>query len=257
MDLSLGLDLGAAARATGGGFNPASLFAGGEQGVFWNVTPATTGTTNGNPVSTMTDSSGRGNNATGSGANRPTLNESGGLFALSFDGTDDSLSTSAFNMTTNEMTIIVGLRKASDSALGMALEFSPNINTNAGSFYVAAPESIGASGNFTFQAAGTSVGPSLASGTILAPATRVLTATAKISTPSRILRINGVQVASSANGVGTGNFGNYALFMGRRNNASLPFNGLIYGVILINRILTASEIAQAEQWMATKSGVVI
>lgn len=256
MNLGLGLNLGSTPRA--GGFNPISLFAAGEQGVLFDVNPTTAGVAVGNTVTTQSDTSGRGNNATQATAGlRPTLQTEGGRFYLDYAGAQ-GMATGSINMgARDELTIIAGVRKNSDAAAALVAEFSVNAGGNLGAFYFAAPETTGAGGNYTFQARGTGSPGILASGTFLAPDLAVMTMTAKISTPSRVIRRNGVQVGTDAPALGTGNFGNFPLFLGSRNNANLFFNGRIYGMIIINRLLTAGEIAAAEAWMATKTGVTL
>lgn len=259
MNRGLGINLGSQRQSGGASFNPATLFAGGEQGFFGDITPTTTGVTAGNTVTTLTDSSGRGNNATQATSGlRPTLQTEGGRFYLDWAGAQ-AMATAAIDLSIrDEVTIIAGVRKGSDASLGLLCETSVNSPINSGSFYFAAPELTGAGGNYTFFAQGASAGPSaMASGTFLAPDLAVMTMTADISADSRILRRNGVHVGTSATDLGTGNFGNFPLFLGARNQASLFFNGRIYGLIVINRILTTPEIAQAEAWMAAKSGVTL
>jgi hypothetical protein len=51
-----------------------------------------------------------------------------------------------------------------------------------------------------------------------------------------------------------GNFGNYPLYIGRRNNASLPLNGRIYQMIVCGKTLSASELASTEAFVNTKTG---
>jgi len=64
--------------------------------------------------------------------------------------------------------------------------------------------------------------------------------------------------ATATGDQGTGNFGNYALFIGRRNNATLPFNGKDYGLIVVGKAATTTEITDTETWLAAKtSGVTL
>ena len=53
---------------------------------------------------------------------------------------------------------------------------------------------------------------------------------------------------------GTGNFGAYSLFIGRRNNASLPFNGRIYEFIFRGAASSVTEIADTELWVNARTG---
>jgi hypothetical protein len=85
-----------------------------------------------------------------------------------------------------------------------------------------------------------------AASTDAAPASRVVTGVADIAGDKTELRLNGVQVAETVADQGTGNYGNYPLYVGRRNNASLPFNGRIYQIAVKGKALSAAEISTVE-----------
>lgn len=87
-------------------FNPATLFGGGAQGAWYDPSDLSTlfqdaaGTVPvasiGDPVGRISDKSGNGNHATQStAASRPLLQQTAGLYHLTFDGANDSLSTAA------------------------------------------------------------------------------------------------------------------------------------------------------------------
>jgi hypothetical protein len=67
-------------------------------------------------------------------------------------------------------------------------------------------------------------------------------------------RINGAQVGQDLTTQGTGNFGNYPLYIGRRNNATLPLNGNLYSLIIRGAQSTASQISSTESWVNGKTG---
>jgi len=170
--------------------------------------------------------------------------------------TDDSFGTNSIDFTaTDEMSVCVGVTKLSDAALAFISELSANVNTNNGSFYLLAPSSAGGN-DFTFSSKGTASTPfiSVASAS---PVTNVITAQSKISTPLASIRKNGAASGSSSATQGTGNYGNYPLYIGRRNNTSSPFNGRIYQLIVCGKTLSAAELASTESFVATKTGVVI
>jgi hypothetical protein len=48
-----------------------------------------------------------------------------------------------------------------------------------------------------------------------------------------------------------------ALYLRPRNKSSLPIKGRVYGKIEFSRTLSASELAAAEAFVASKTGVVI
>ncbi len=241
---------------------PRSLFASGEQGIWLDPSDFSTlyqdaaGTTPvtavGQPVGLALDKSGRGNHATQTtAASRPTLQQdSNGMYYLSFDGTDDGMLTPSINFTaTDKMTVWAGVRKLSDAALGMLVELSASAGANNGVFYLAASASAGA--NYQLISKGTVLAAATRSG-IAAPITNVLTGICAISGDLCTVRVNGV-ATSAATDQGTGNYGNYPLYIGRRGGTSLPFNGRIYQLIVRGAASNAGQIAAGEAWCNSKT----
>lgn len=239
------------------GFNPAQLFAGGVKGVWydladlstvWADTGASTPATVNGVIARINDKSGNGINATqATGASQPTLKLTGGLYRCVFDGIDDFLATPALDLTArDEVTVVVGVSKTTDASTQVIVENT----TGAGSFRLYVP--AGGTG-FTHGMTGTASSDSTATG-FAAPSITVVTGIGKIATDQNIIRVNGTQQASAATDQGTGNMGNFALYLGRRTGTEFPFAGSIYGLIVINRVLSATELAQAENWMNARTG---
>lgn len=177
---------------------------------------------------------------------------------LKFDGIDDALQTNSIDFTaTDKMTVFAGVRKLSDAAPSILTELSANANPNNGAFFVTAPENTSPAGNYASLSRGTagvSASQSAKSTVILAPNTSVLTATHDISGDLSALRINGA--ANGTNGTGdkgTGNFGNYPLYIGARACDSLFFNGNLYNLIVRGAQSTAAQIESTEQWVNGKT----
>ena len=174
---------------------------------------------------------------------------------LAFDGVDDSLSTAAINFTsTDKMTVFAGASKLSDAAAAILTELSATTASNAGSFYIAAPEATGASGNFTYKSRGSLDITPTSPGAYLAPTTRVLSGIGDIAGDTAILRINGAQAVNSTGDQGTGNYGNYPLFIGRRGGTTLPFNGRLFSLIVRGAASSVTEIADTELWVNARTG---
>jgi hypothetical protein len=172
---------------------------------------------------------------------------------LKFDSVDDSLSTGSIDFTsTDKMSVFAGVRKLSDAAVGLVVELSSDLNTNNGSFYVGAPANNGTA-NTGFSVKGTIAAGASAS-SFASPISAVVTGTAAISSPLIIQRRNGVQVSSSSAALGTGNFGNYNLYVGSRGGTTLPFNGHLYSLIIRGAASSASQIASAESYVNSKTG---
>jgi len=176
-------------------------------------------------------------------------------YYLAFDGSDDSLATSAFAWGSDKATIVAAIGKAT-SHTGIIAEFSPAYEGNTGShqFYCSAAAEYYAYGRGT-AAPGPSQG-GLVSG-VPAVDTAVISATHNIAGDLTTIRRNGVSGTPAIGDKGAGDFGTYALNIGRRSNTTFPFNGRIYGLFMINRILSADELAAVERFMAARCGVTL
>ena len=197
-----------------------------------------------------------GNHATQStDASRPTLQQdSNGLYYLSFDGTDDGMATPSINFTgTDKMTVWAGVRKNSDAAAGIVVELSASTAVNTGSFFLAAP--VSAAPNVGFLARGTINTSSPATDTTwAAPSSFVATGQGLIgAVPPNILRTTGKPERTVASSIGTGNYGNYPLYIGRRGGTSVPFNGRIYQLIVRGAASSDGQIAATEAWCNAKT----
>lgn len=171
---------------------------------------------------------------------------------LAFDGVDDSLVTNSIDFTaTDKMTVFAGVRKLSDAARGMLIELSATTASNNGAFAMTAPDA--ASATYAFESDGTIL--TSAVGTpFTAPLTSVLTGVGDISGDVTTLRVNGTQAATSTADQGTGNYGNYPLFIGRRNQATLPLNGRLYSLIVRGAASTTAQITSTETYVNQKTG---
>lgn len=215
-------------------------------------------TADGQPYGRANDKSGAANNVgQATTTSRPLWKTDGVLSWAQADGTDDSWqSLASLDLTTTDkVTVIAGIRKESDVAIGVLAELSAAATSNAGTFAIFAPNSAGLA-QITFFASGTS-GQSGVLTAVPAPITRVVTGQADIAAPSTSIRGNGAAGTTSTATLGTGSFGNFLLNIFRRNNASLPFNGRLYGLMVIGRLLTADELSLCERYMAQKSGVTL
>lgn len=207
----------------------------------------------GDPIGRVMDISGANNHATQAVALSCPLWQT--TFAA-FDGVNDSWATPAIDFTaTNQLTVIVGIRKLSDAASAAVTELSASVSLNTGAFTVWAP--LTAAANFTTSASGlTAASNALASGNA-APKTAVVSGQFALSPGSNICRVNGASGATSATALGGGTFGNYPLYIGRRGGTTLPLNGNLYGVIILGRAVSTAELRILENYMAGKAGIVI
>jgi hypothetical protein len=189
-----------------------------------------------------------------------TTYDSGASFPryLRFDGSDDYMLTNSVNFTgTDKMTVWAGVRKLSDAAAGVIAESSVNSGVNLGSFLVTAPRTTEAS--YGFRAHGTDVA-TYAATTYTSPITNVLSCLFDIGgatiAQEIIPRINGVTptlTSTDSGQAGTGNYGNYPLYIGRRGGTTLPFNGRIYSLIVRGAETSTAQIEAGESYLNTKT----
>lgn len=256
----------------GGGFQPSTLFATGEQGAWFDPSDITTlfqddagtvpVTASGQTVGRMLDKSGNNHHAfQATAGSRPTYRTGAGLAWLEFDGVDDYMQTDSINLsTTSKVSVFAGVRKLVDTPTGLLVETTVDGSANNGSFTVSAPTSLGV-GAYGFNLRGTAPAAKQAT-TFTAPITNVLSCAFDIAGAdfnTEILpRVNGAAPTTAGSGTGgTGNFSNSAMYIGRRGGATLPFNGNLYGMIARGAASDALTFAGAENYMAVKSGVTL
>lgn len=251
-----------------------SIFANNEQGFFYDPNDLSTMfqdsagtipvTDVGQPVGLIRDKSGRNNHAYQTNStSRPTLrqNATTGANYLEFDGSDDFLRTNNIDFTaTDKVSLFAGVRKLSDVVGAVVIELSASI-TNTGTFLLQAPMNSSI-GNYGVRLNGNVVLGFVSAATLNnypSPTSNILTAKMDISAQDLkevTLRTNAANtVYNSTPLVGTGNFGNHPLYIGRRGGTSLPFNGHIYGLIGIGKLTTDDETVAIEKELAKRTGV--
>lgn len=248
------------------------LFANGEQGFFYDPNDLTTMyqdaagtipvTGAGQPVWHILDKSGNNNHAFAtSSATRPILRQNAvtGANYLEFDGSDDFLRTSNIDFRgTDKLSLFTGVTKLSDSVQIIA-ELSSNVAANTGSFYLVSGTDLGGNGYSSMSrgSLSASTGRAAINFTYPAPDVAVLSVKHDISGDLSSMRRNGVIGIDGLQDKGTGNFGLYPLFIGRRGGTALPFNGHIYGLIGIGKLIHESDVKRIEQGIANFLGVTL
>ena len=175
---------------------------------------------------------------------------------LKANGTSSAMSTNSIDFTsTDKMTVVTGVRKLSDAVTAVFIEISPDALTTSGAFAVAGPAAAGTM-KYAYWSRGTSA---LAIGStnseFAAPITNVITGQTSIATPLMSLRLNSNQVAISSSTLGTGNFGNYPLYLFARVGTGYFLNGHFYGAIIRGAASGTASVTQTEQYMAQKTGI--
>ena len=175
-------------------------------------------------------------------------------YGLQYDGVDDFLQTAAVDFTaTDKMFVCAGVRKLTDTSFSVLVELSASLDVNNGTFYLTAPQS--ASDTFGSASKGTISTTRSQTGNA-APKTAVLTGLFDVSGDNTTLRVNTTS-ASTLTDQGTGNYGNYAVYFGRRGGVSNPYNGLDFGFVICGKTLTSTQIANTERWMSYRTGVTL
>lgn len=238
----------------------ALLFGAGEQGVlfafddfsklFQDAGGTTPVTAVGQPIGKALDQSGRGNHATFTNAVLST--DGAGHYGLTFNGVSTVGATGSINFTaTDKVTVVAGLRKLSDAAVGLVVDlgFGPGGSSN-GSFSLTAPASVAA--NAQFASRGTSNATINHNG-LTSPVSLVLTGAGDISAPNVSLRANADAGVSASTTQGTGNYGTYPLNFGMRSGA-IPLNAILYALSVRGAASNAAIVAAGEAWANSKTG---
>jgi hypothetical protein len=257
MMIGMGLSLGS--MMSSGGFSPAALFAGGTEGAWYDPSDLSTlfqdsaGTTpvtaSGQPVGLMLDKSGNGNHATQAiSAQRPTYTEGGGLSWLAFNGLDDAM------VTTLEATLGNGSRFIGVGALteaqvgaishivhsgtsrmtGKTFGLCSRINgvNNLGNHYWSTQFNSGFSG----------IGADVYS----------VNKDGSTETYSRASTSDSA-VNTRVSDTGTGVYYLFSIV----NGTSEYGRGKMYGTVIADKALSASELALIKAYLAEKTGVTL
>jgi len=172
------------------------------------------------------------------------------------DGFDDSSYTaSSLDLSgTDKVTVWAGVYKNSDAAAPMIYEHTADSNTNNGAMFMLA----NTNGRYQVASKGTVITTAqTAGGSYPVPISNVLTLSADIGADVLALRVNGTQAATSSADQGTGNYANAVSYFGRRGNASLPFNGKIYTIIIRGGVTDAATLALTERYVGSRMGIVL
>ena len=193
-------------------------------------------------------------------AKRPTLRQSGSLYYLDYDGTDDFLVTSAIDLTgTNVLTLCWGAAKVTGNNNALVLESSVNAATNGTIRLTANGGSIE---NWEFAIRGTTAQGQFRHG-VTGSTKNVVTEVGKLIVSANLVdqlvaRVDGV--SSTVTGAGTTggvNYGNHAFYFGARGGTSNFFSGDDYGGALYAIEATGANLTAIEAFTADRTGVTL
>ena len=153
---------------------------------------------------------------------------------------------------TDKVTVIAGVRKLSDAAIGEVLGLATIASD--GTFALLAPNSVSA--NLGWSAKGTSTAAAVATG-ISSPATRHIVGIGDISGDIARIIVNQASTTSTSD-QGTGNYRNDTLNIGGRNNAaSLPFNGYIHYLFICGEVVPDSVLTKIYRGLGPRIGLTV
>jgi hypothetical protein len=164
-------------------------------------------------------------------------------------GAQAELATSATDyqrVGTDKMTVMAGVRKNSDAAVGMIVELTASLGGNNGSFAVFTPNTPAAT-TYSFGSRGSTAVIADSSSGFAAPLTSVATLQANIASDSVLGRLNSAQVATSSSDQGSGNYSNAIVYIGARGGSSFRLNGIIYTLIIRGATTPTGTIADFEK----------
>lgn len=195
-------------------------------------------------------------------ASRPILRKNAvtGANYLEFDGTDDFLKTNNIDFTaTDKMSLFAGLNRTGNAAISSVLETGLNYSSPAGGFGILCPTQAGTSTLNLMASAGASTVYTIGTGSPDMFVYSGFIDTSKTTAIEQVnFKVNGVLVNTGRAGLaGNANFANVPIHIGRRGNASLPFNGHIYSLIGVGRLSTDDEIAAIEKELAKRTGATL
>ena len=250
--LAIGLGLGPLRS----GFSPATLFAAGEQGFWydpsdlstvWQDSARTTPGAVGQPVGCIDDKSGRGNNATATGAARPTLRQDGARYYLEFSGAQLMSLAAALSGTTRSFVVAGARHGNAASEFIFAEQSSSSVTPLRGQLQssTSLPRVAYRADN---SASAIATGASTTNGVNIVM-------TGSYNGTSTIVRINATQVGSANGTIGTTTTSYGTIGSSRAGGTTAaPLTGRIYGLIGRGGTFTDAQIASAEAWMNAKTG---
>ena len=157
------------------------------------------------------------------------------------------LQTASVNFTaTAQMSAFSGVRKTSATE-GIIAVLGTSLTSN-GNFFLDEQSTA-----YQFSSKGTTQAGPTSAASYPSPETATLALLASISAPSIVGNRNGTQIVSSTATQGTGNYSNSPFYFGSNAGSTLYFNGYEFQTIIVGKTLTATEIANTETYVNSKT----
>lgn len=249
-------------------FSPSSsLFASGEKGAWFDASDLTTlfqdsagtipVTAVGQKVGKWLDKSGNNNHAVqATVANQPTyqIDEVGNPNVTFTRASNTQLVTPSIDFTgTAQMMVCIGVNVLESGSAGVALELGTSVASINGSFSIGAPSStadhsVNLRGTSTLNARVANVvdGDDIITGLFdISQATKELQLIPRLN----FTQLTGSQITWTGTTAGTGNFGNYPLYIGAEGaSKTLPYGGKIYSIVVRGALTNTLQVYQTEAY---------
>ena len=178
------------------------------------------------------------------------------IWALDFDGADDSLATASVNFSgTDQISTWAGVEKTIDQTVSFICELSTSSSTLNGTFGLRSAISASpTNGTYNYNSRGSVLVIASAGQNYPAGNADVLSTMFEISPAYIRPRVDGVQLLETTTSQGTGNYGNYPLYIGSRAGLSLFYSGRLFSLIIRGTQSTPAQIRQTETWINARTG---
>jgi len=215
----------------------------------WFKADSITALSDGDVVTTWSESSGNGTDATQSTTSKKPVYRTGmlgGKPVVRFDGTDDCLSTTNVALQSHFTVFVVASQTNSGTSNPFFFEHSVNSNINDGFYVMGSSASslfkVRRTGHHAYDSAGDWFG------------FRSFAIAAFVYDGALVTRKNGVAISSTVSGGSTVSDSSttQGLFLGSRNGASLFFEGDLAELAIYDDALTADQIQLVEKSLSGK-----
>jgi len=163
-----------------------------------------------------------------------------------------STATAFQDVGTDKVSVFSGLAKLSDAFTGTVVDINGATGTSA--FMMRAPNA-NAANTYAWYSGGSLAFVGAVGSGYVAPITNVVSGIGEIGNDVQVLRVNGTQAATSASDQGTGTYGSFPLYVGRRGGTTLPLNGRIFQLIVRGAATDSVTVGNAERWVGQLTGV--
>lgn len=156
----------------------------------------------------------------------------------------------AFNAS-DEVSIAAAIRKLSDTSIGTIFESSSDSSTTNGTFGLFT-RNLASDSGYTFNSRGSALAVADTPSWYYAPSSDAVVAVANISEDYSNIRSEGEEAGQSSDDQGTGTYIDSALYILNNQAETKPLDGWFHAGVVINRVLTADEVAVVEAYLFSR-----